>query len=60
MLSSWTGALIKRSGDFSAVQAGDDNGNMAQLPGWAIMVFFCDLLVFAPIFLYIGYTLYQI
>lgn len=42
------------------LQAGDGNGNMGQLPGWAVIVIFADFLVFFPVFLYIGYTLSHI
>lgn len=36
--------------------AGDGNAP-AQLPGWAVLVFFADALIFLPIFVYICYTL---
>ncbi|KAJ4423026.1 hypothetical protein N0V82_002293 [Gnomoniopsis sp. IMI 355080] len=51
-----SGALFKRGAEVD-VGHGDGNGNMAQLPGWAVIVLFADFLVFFPIFFYIGYTL---
>ncbi|PSR77299.1 hypothetical protein BD289DRAFT_445553 [Coniella lustricola] len=57
-MASLGGVLAKRAVDMSNGEIpGDD---MAQLPGWAVLVFFADFLVFLPVFLYIGYTLTQI
>lgn len=48
-----SGALLKRGAEVD-VGHGDGNGNMAQLPGWAVIVLFADFLVFFPIFFYVS------
>lgn len=50
-LATFGGVLAKRTADMTT---GDSNGDdMAQLPGWAVLVFFADFLVFLPVFLYV-------
>lgn len=50
-LATFGGVLARRAAD---VTTGDNNGDdMAQLPGWAVLVFFADFLVFLPVFLYV-------
>ncbi|KAF3767811.1 hypothetical protein M406DRAFT_321733 [Cryphonectria parasitica EP155] len=56
-LATLGGALVRRATDLDNNGGGSDNDDMAQLPGWAVLVFFANFLVFAPVFLYIGYTL---
>lgn len=46
------GALFHRAAETPEVEIGD--GNMAQLPGWAVIVFFADFLFFFPIFIYVS------
>lgn len=46
------GALYRRAAE---MPVGEGDGNMNQLPGWAVLVFFADFLVFFPVFLYVSY-----
>lgn len=56
LIAAFGGALIKRASE-EPTYPGDGGASTGQLPGWAVLVFFADFLVFAPVFLYIGYTL---
>lgn len=51
-VATLSGAIVRR-----AAYVGDGDGTMTELPGWAWIVFFCDFLVFFPVFLFIGYAL---
>lgn len=53
-LATFSGTLVRRA----AVGNGGPE-DMAQLPGWAVLVFFADFLVFAPAALYVGHTTAQ-
>lgn len=67
-IAALSGAVVKRAaeaqmgnGDGSGIGNGNGgDGTTAQLPGWAVIVFFADFLVFAPVLLYIGYSLSHI
>lgn len=63
-IAALSGAVVKRAAEVrmsdGVGNGGNNNGATAQLPGWAVIVFFADFLVFAPVLLYIGYSLAHI
>lgn len=59
-IAAFGGALVKRASEKPYPGDGGDGAPTGQLPGWAVLVFFADFLVFFPILIYIGYTLSHI
>lgn len=56
-VATYGGALVKRAAEANNFGNGNGNGGdgeVAQLPGWAVLIIFADVLVFFPVFFYVS------